>query len=112
MCLLLFTIDVDEGVSVNSPLTSAQLEHCIQQYKTQVMQLDEKVQTYCTLLASSPGHSQLFNVARISACNVERLEMRATLKSCEWLGDEASTLLLEMLASWRFSTRNAFIILV
>ena len=28
---------------------------------------------YTSTLASSPGHSQLFNVARFSACNIEKL---------------------------------------
>ena len=37
--------DGEEG-AVGSPLSAGQLQRCVQQYKTQIMQLDQKVLLY------------------------------------------------------------------
>lgn len=38
--------DDGEEAAVGSPLSAGQLQRCVQQYKTQIMQLDQKVLLY------------------------------------------------------------------
>ena len=58
---------IDGDAAAGSPLSAAKLERCVQQYKTQIMQLDEKVHT-----SSGTEHCEIDHLCSLECGSSER----------------------------------------